>query len=90
MQFTIQQSHEGVTRTIRVQVIADAGKKLQRVVTRYDGVPEDDDSMSQPVSHYETEVKKNQGVSPGRKHTVIVEGWHDDGSTDAGQKSWVD
>ena len=90
MKFTIGQTHEGLTRTITVQVVADAGKKLNRVKTTYDGFTEDDDTLNPAVSSYETVIKKSQGITPNQKHTVIVEGWHTDNSTDAGQKTWVD
>ena len=90
MKFTISQVHEGFTRTITVQVVADAGKKLSRVVTKYEGFVEDDDTLNPPGSSYETVVKKNEGLKPNQKHTVVVEGTHTDNTTDAGQKSWVD
>lgn len=90
MKFAISQIHEGITRTITVQVLADSGKKLQRVRTSYDGFPEDDDTLSPRVSSYETVVRKQEGLAPNQKHTVVVEAWHDDGSSDAGQKSWLD
>jgi len=90
MKFTINQTHEGIKRTITVQVVADTGKKLTRVTTKYDGFVEDDDTLDPAVSSYETVVKKDQGKTPNQKHTVVVEAWHNDNSTDAGQKSWVD
>lgn len=90
MKFTISQVHEGLTRTISVQVVADAGKKLSRVITRYDGFVEDDDTLNPAGSSYETTVKKNEGLSPNQKHTVVVEATHNDNTTDAGVKSWVD
>jgi hypothetical protein len=90
MKITIGQTHEGFTRTITVQVGADASKKLSRVKTTYDGFVEDDDMLNPAVSSYETVVKKNQGITPNQKHTVVVEAWHADNSSDAGQKSWFD
>jgi hypothetical protein len=90
MKFTISQAHEGFTRTISVQVVADAGKKLSRVITRYDNFVEDDDTLNPAASSYETVVKKNEGLTPNQKHTVIVEATHNDNTTDAGVKSWVD
>jgi hypothetical protein len=90
VKFTISQVHEGFTRTISVQVLADAGKKLTRVVTKYGGFVEDDDLLNPAGSSYETIVKKNEGLTPNQKHTVIVEATHNDNTTDAGVKSWVD
>lgn len=90
MNFVISQVHEGFVRTITVQVTADANSKLARVVTKYDGFVIDDDSLNPAGSWYETAVKKNEGLSPGQKHTVVVEAWHTDKSSDAGTKSWVD
>ncbi|HEX8170258.1 MAG TPA: hypothetical protein VF824_06950 [Thermoanaerobaculia bacterium] len=90
MKFTISQQHEVNTRTITVQVVADSGKKLTRVVTRYDNFVIDDDTLSPAASSYETVVKKNEGITPNQKHTVAVEATHNDATTDAGVKSWVD
>jgi hypothetical protein len=90
MKFTISQAHEGFTRTISVQVVADTGKKLSRVITRYDGFVEDDDTLNPAGSSYETVVKKNEGLTPNQKHTVVVEATHNDNTTDSGTKSWVD
>lgn len=89
MKFTIGQSHEGATRTITVQVLADQGKQLQRVITKYDGFVEDDDTLP-PCSSYETVVRKQEGLSPNQKHTVVVEATHTDTSRDSGVKSWLD
>ena len=92
MKFVISQTHEGLTRTITVQVTADTGKKLQRVRTTYDNFVEDDDTLNPKLSFYETVVKKTQGITPNQKHTVLVEAWHDDQppTSDAGQKTWID
>lgn len=90
VKFTISQQHEELTRTISVQVVADAGKKLLRVVTKYDGFVIDDDTLNPPGSSYETIVKRTEGLTPNQKHTVIVEAAHNDHTSDAGQKSWMD
>jgi hypothetical protein len=90
MKFSIAQSFEGLTRTIDIEVTADSGKRLASIETTYDGFTLGHDSPNPPVSTYSRAFKVQQGLTPNQPHTVHVNARHVDGTSDAGEKTWVD
>lgn len=90
MNITINVSHGGFIRMIDVQALADAGKQLSRVETKYDQFPVGDRQLLPPASRYAESFQKQEGIAPGLDRVVVVTAWHTDGSSDSAQKRWRD
>ena len=90
MKFTLAHSHEGFTRTIGIKVDADAGKRLSRVTTTYQGFVLGDDFLNPAQSSYSRTFTKSEGIAPHQPHTTQVTANHSDGTSDAGSDTWND
>ena len=91
MNITIAHRYDMGTRIIDVSVTADAGKRLSRVETTFDGYRfPGDPSVNPPAGSYSNSYAKQDAASPGRERVVVVTAWHTDGTSDSSQKRWRD
>lgn len=84
----LDQVLDGFHRTINVKVKADQGKQLQRVKSSFDGFDLADDYLQPAVANYANSFVKQDGIKLNTQRKVLVEAWHTDGTSDAGEKQW--